>query len=140
MSETKIAPERYRQLMQEIRLLDKLRWNYTDIKDFFHCCASRGVAIKKAAIKAGGTFDFDPGHVSSRTVLKLYATNAELEKFIRMVELSPLANYPEANAKLAEFKQEVDALREEKKALQKQIGRLRDEKESLERILEGNLR
>ena len=56
MSETKITPERYQQLMQEVRLLDKLRWNYTDIKDFFHCCASRGVAIKKAAIEAGADY------------------------------------------------------------------------------------
>ncbi len=80
--------ERTARLNVELALLQKPKWRWKDIADFFECASAKANEIRKMALERGGKIDYDPHAVQSRTVLALNGTTPEIEIRKRCIELN----------------------------------------------------
>ena len=84
-------------LLLELSLLQKTKWRWKDIADFYQCASAKANQIRKAALANGGKIDYDPHAVQSRTVLMLDGTTPEIEIKKRYIELTGRAGPNESD-------------------------------------------
>ncbi len=84
-------------LLLELSLLQKTKWRWKDIADFYQCASAKANQIRKAALANGGKIDYDPHAVQSRTVLMLDGTTPEIEIKKRYIELTGRADPSESD-------------------------------------------
>lgn len=84
-------------LLLELSLLQKTKWRWKDIADFYQCASAKANQIRKAALANGGKIDYDPHAVQSRTVLMLDGTTPEIEIKKRYIELTGRADPNESD-------------------------------------------
>ena len=81
--------ERIRSLSRELALLQKPKWRWKDICDYYGCSSSTANEKRKKAIEIGGKVDYDSHAVSSRYVLDGTTPEEEIRK--RAAELAELS-------------------------------------------------
>lgn len=83
-----MTKEREERLCLELELLQKARWRWHDIANYFQVASAKANQIRKKALEQGGRIDYDPHAVQSRYVLALEGTTPEIEIQKRVIELN----------------------------------------------------
>lgn len=83
--------QRANEVSKQLSLLQKPKWRWKDICDYYGCSSSTANEKRKKAIEIGGKVDYDSHAVSSRYVLKLDGTTPEEEIRKRAAELAELS-------------------------------------------------
>lgn len=83
--------QRANEVSKQLSLLQKPKWRWKDICDYYGCSSSTANEKRKKAIEIGGKVDYDSHAVSSRYVLKLDGTTPEEEIRKRATELAELS-------------------------------------------------
>ena len=94
-----VTAERRARLSLELTLLQKTKWRWHDIANFYQCASAKANEIRKKALEAGGKIDYDPHSVQSRAVLSLDGTTPEIEIRKRAIELREGADPLESDTK-----------------------------------------
>jgi hypothetical protein len=90
-ADTQVSPEeRKKRLCVEMALLQKTKWRWNEIADFYQIASAKANEIRKAALEKGGKVDYDPHAVTVRSVMSLDQTTPETEIGKRSIELDRL--------------------------------------------------
>lgn len=97
------------ELRTQIETLQKSRWRWRDICNYYGCASAKANEIRKKALENGGQIDYDRHAVQSRKVLEMDGTTPEAEIKKRLIELnaieSQLKQAPNTGVKEMENKQ-----------------------------------
>lgn len=79
--------EREQRLVHELALLQKTKWRWSDIKDYFQCGTRQANEQRRKALRAGGEVASDPHAVKVSTVIEINGSNIKTEIEKRCLEL-----------------------------------------------------